>query len=426
LIPTFSLALFKKIYFKNKLKFLELTFLSLFLVFLPSLEAPKNIFLVGYLIVALYRQSQTPSSKWSTWDWVFLSLIISSFLSSLFPFVAGGSEWKGFRGMLLWVTFGWTLFRSDYNEREKKYLFIFSIIMTFPPLIWGLVELLILHTKSQLQLHSVGHVNHSAIYLCIIFGAYFTIFINQLQTLKKINTLLNIFPIFLFLVALNITESRGAFGIALILMPAIIFLSKMKIKLKTILLAIFLIFTISISFLGTTSAVNDQIKGMSKKDNLGIGERGKIWRRALEVAKINPWLGIGNGNWNSIKTDQIKSSVESRGEIFNTEDFALQHYHPHPHNIYLSNLVDRGILGLIIFLSFMFIWLITLINSYKKFNHESKAMLFIMGSFSAWVTIFGIGVVNTTFHHENALLALFFLSLHLNYLRQKNQLKLFN
>ena len=106
-----------------------------------------------------------------------------------------------------------------------------------------------------------------------------------------------------------------------------------------------------------------------------------------------------------------------------TENFDLKNNHPH--NIYLSNLVDRGIFGFIIFLSFMFIWLITLINSYKKFNHNPKAMLFIMGSFSAWMSIFGIGFVNTTFHHENALLALFFLSLHLSFLRQKNQLKLF-
>jgi len=59
-MPTFSLASIKKIYFKNKLKFLELAFLSLFLAFLPSLEAPKNIFLGSYLITALYRQSQLP------------------------------------------------------------------------------------------------------------------------------------------------------------------------------------------------------------------------------------------------------------------------------------------------------------------------------------------------------------------------------
>ena len=129
-MPTFSLAPFKKIYLKNKLKFLELTFLSLFLAFLPSLEAPKNIFLVSYLITALYRQSQLNSSKWSVWDWIFLSLITSSFLSALFPFVAGGYEWRGFRNMLFWVIFGWTLYRSEYNESEKKYLFIFAIHVT--------------------------------------------------------------------------------------------------------------------------------------------------------------------------------------------------------------------------------------------------------------------------------------------------------
>ena len=166
-MPNISLASFKKIYLKNKLKFLELTFLSLFLAFLPSLEAPKNIFLAGYLITALYRQSQLPLSKWSIWDWVFLSLIISSFLSSLFPFITGGSEWKGFRGMLLWITFGWTLFRSDYSANEKKYLFIFAILITIPPLGWGLMEHLILHTKKALELHSVGNTNHFLTKWCV-------------------------------------------------------------------------------------------------------------------------------------------------------------------------------------------------------------------------------------------------------------------
>ena len=117
-MPTFSFASLKKIYFNNQLKFLELTFLSLFLAFLPSVEAPKNIFLAGYLITALYRQSQLPRSKWGIWDWVFLPLIFSSFLSALFPFIATGSEWKSFRGILLWIIFGWTLYRSEYNEKE--------------------------------------------------------------------------------------------------------------------------------------------------------------------------------------------------------------------------------------------------------------------------------------------------------------------
>ena len=421
-MPTFSLASLKKIYFKNKLKFLELTFLSLFLAFLPSLEAPKNIFLASYLITALYRQSQLPSSKLNVWDWVFLSLIASSFLSALFPFMAGGSEWKGFRGMLLWITFGWTLFRTDYNEKEKKYLFIFAILMTLPPLIWGLTQSLVLHTKDSLQLHSVGHVNHSAIYLCMMAGASISLLLSQFQKSQKkyifVTTLLCIFLIS----SVVISQSRGTFGIVFLLAFALLLLSKFPIKIKTIFLILLSIFLITIVFIKPVLVVEKQINYQNNHDVLS--QRDKVWRASLEVARLNPIFGIGGGNWKQINIDQLKSSVESRGETFVAEDFALQW--GHPHNIYLSNLVDRGILGLITFLSLMSIWLITLIKSYKKYNQDSKAMLFIAGSFSAWSTIFGIGFVNTTFHHENALLALFFLSLHLNYLRQKNQLKLFS
>ena len=235
-MPTFLLAPFKKIYLKNKLKFLELSFLSLFLAFLPSLEAPKNIFLASYLITALYRQSQLPSSKLNIWDWVFLSLIFSSLLSALFPFVAGGSEWKGFRGVLLWVTFGWTLFRTDYNEKEKKYLFIFAVLMTLPPLVWGITQLLILFTKDSLQIHSVGHVNHSAIYLCMMAGASISILLSQFQKSQKkyifATTLLCIFLIS----SVIISQSRGAFGIVFLLAFALILLGKLSVKIKTIFL----------------------------------------------------------------------------------------------------------------------------------------------------------------------------------------------
>jgi O-antigen ligase len=334
----------------------------------------------------------------------------------------GGSEWKGFRGMLIWITFGWTLYRADYNFDEKKYLFIFVILMTVPPLLWGLTQLMILFTRDTLQLHSVGHVNHSAIYLCMMAGASLAFLSSQFQTLKKKYTfLLTLLSIFL-LSAVVISQSRGAFGIVFLLVFALFLLSKLSVKIKTISLSLLAIFLINIIFIIPAPVIQKQITNQNNHDILS--QRDKVWRASFEVARLNPLLGIGGGNWKKIKLDQIKSSVESRGETFNEDDFALQW--GHPHNIYLSNLVDRGILGLITFLSFMFIWLITLIKSYKKFNQDSKAMLFIMGSFSAWTTIFGIGFVNTTFHHENALLALFFLGLHLNYLRQKNQLKLFS
>jgi O-antigen ligase len=253
-------------------------------------------------------------------------------------------------------------------------------------------------------------------------GAGLSLLISQLQSAQKKYVFITGL-LFIFLISsVIISQSRGAFGIIFLLAFALTLLSKISIKIKAILLASLTILLATIVFIKPVLVIEKQINYQNGHDVLS--QRDKIWRKAFEVARLNPLLGIGNGNWNSITIDQIKSSIESRGEIFDAEKFKMEH--PHPHNIYLSNLVDRGILGFITFLSFMFIWLITLIKSYKKFNQDSKAMLFIMGSFSAWTTIFGIGFVNTTFHHENALLALFFLSLQLNYLRQKNQLKLFS
>ena len=284
------------------------------------------------------------------------------------------------------------------------------------------MQYLFLHTKEALQLYSVGHVNHSAIYLCMMAGASFSFLLSQLQAARK-KYIFVAALLFIFLAAsVIITDSRGAFGIAFLLIYSMLFLSKISVKTKIFCLGLLSTFLVTIIFIMPAPVIEKQIGYQNSHDILS--QRDKVWRASFEVARLNPLLGIGGGNWKQINIDQLKSSVESRGETFNAEEFALQY--GHPHNIYLSNLVDRGILGFITFLSFMLIWLITLIKSYKKFNQDSKAMLFVMGSFSAWTTIFGIGFVNTTFHHENALLALFFLGLHLNYLRQKNQLKLFN
>jgi O-antigen ligase len=421
-MPNVLFTPLKKIYFKNKLKFLELIFLSLFLAFLPSFEAPKNIFLLSYLVTALYRQSQLPSIKWSLWDWVFLSLILSSFITALFPGISGGYEWKGFRGMLIWIIFGWTLSRSDYIFDEKKYFFIFAIIATLPALAWGLIDFLLSHSKNNLELHSVGHVNHSAIYLCMIVGATFALLIDQLHYIKMKNVFIGCILSSVLFSSVVLTQSRGAFGIIILLVLALFLFSKLSIKIKVTSVALISILLIAIIFIKPVEVVKKQITNQA--DHNVLAYRDNVWRASFEIAKFNLLLGIGNGNWRLINPDQIKTAVESRGETFDEKDFAL--HWGHAHNIYLSNLVDRGILGLIIFLNFSFIWLITLINSYKKYNQDPRAMLFIMGSFSAWTTIFGIGFVNTTFHHENALLALFFLALHLSYLRQKNQLKLFS
>ena len=148
--------------------------------------------------------------------------------------------------MLFWVIFGWALYRSDYSEPEKNYLYILAILMTLPPLIWGLTELLILNSTSALQLHSVGHVNHSAIYLCMITGAMASFILVQLQTAQKKYVFIAIFFLIVLSASVIISQSRGAFGILFLLIYTLILLVKLSIKIKTIMLSLLTIFLITI------------------------------------------------------------------------------------------------------------------------------------------------------------------------------------
>jgi hypothetical protein len=76
------------------------------LLSLPSLEAPKNIFLILFLATSLYRQyAKKTRDPWGLWDWIFLCYIASAFLSAAFAGIPHGAEWVGFSSFLIWTGF---------------------------------------------------------------------------------------------------------------------------------------------------------------------------------------------------------------------------------------------------------------------------------------------------------------------------------
>ena len=161
--------------------------------------------------------------------------------------------------MLLWVTFGWTLYRSDYTFEEKKYLFIFAILMTIPPLVWGLTQVLILFTNKDLQLHSVGHVNHSAIYLCIITSVAFSLLINQLKRARQKYIFTTSLLLILFIYCVILSQSRAAFGITILLISFMILLSSLTKRLKALLLTVVGVLLVCIIFVRPVKVIEKQI-----------------------------------------------------------------------------------------------------------------------------------------------------------------------
>ena len=402
---------------ENKLKALELALLGLMVLALPSIEAPKNIFLVLFVVVALFRQISTKSFSWQFWDWLFLLCIGSALLSATYAGFAPGDEWKGFRVLVTYISVGWLVSRANYTKTEMAWLFGVAVIGVIPPLIWGFCQYLWLHTKRDLQLHSVGHVNHSAIYLAIIFGASVGASLSLWQSASvKIRVTLISLSVFLLL-SLFVGDSRGAIGVAILLAFILISVLSRQTKIKWIAYGVLVISALLAASL-YSGAVTKQI-GLQKKGMI-LSYRDKVWNVSLEASRFYPVLGIGLDNWKLIKREDIKKSVEARNQVYNPDNY----YFPgHSHNVYLTALVERGYLGLSVLLLLVFAWLRQLVKTFALTRNDATAAYLWAGSFSAWLVTFGVGTVNTTLHHEHGILAFLFLGLYLSYARQHAQSK---
>ena len=410
------LCLYKNLqrtYYKDPLKYLELAFLSLMLLSLPSIEAPKNIFLILFLITSLYRQYTIKTQDpWRLWDWIFLSYIASAFLSAIFAGIPNGTEWGGFRSFLIWTGFAWLLSRTQYESKEIIWIIWVTILGTLPPLAWGLIQFMVIHTKDTLQLNSVGHVNHSAIYLGIILGAALSVTLSIWRDVGLIKRIGLIFLPIIFFIGIIIGQSRGVFGISLIRLSLIILLIPNPKKIKAIAFALFAI-VLGLMPLMNAAIIQKQIA--SQNANNTLSDRDRVWNVSIDAAYFYPIFGVGNGNWNRITLEDLKKLRDERGVPFDPTNYVTGV--GHSHSLYLASLVERGIVGFIVLIVFMGSWLVTLIRSYCKLKTSTQGSYIWGASLSAWIVTCGVGFVNSTFHHEHAILALLFLGLHLGYLK---------
>jgi O-antigen ligase len=153
----------------------------------------------------------------------------------------------------------------------------------------------------------------------------------------------------------------------------------------------------------------------SQNANHNLSDRDRVWSVSIEAARFYPIFGVGNGNWNRITLDDLKKSREERNVPFDEKNYAIQY--GHSHSLYLSSLVERGIAGFVIIIIFMGTWLATLIKSYNKLKSSTQGAYIWGSSLSAWIVTCGVGLVNSTFHHEHVILALLLLGLHFGYLK---------
>jgi len=389
-----------------KLLNLEIACLIALLIFLPSFEAPKNLFLLAYVFFALLRQfKESRLTHLDKLDYIFIAFFFSALFSSLFP-VLHGHEWRGFRSFVTVFLFGWVFARTEYSKQTIKTLFLVSIFALLPPLFLGLYHLLWTKELNFLLINSVGYVNASGLYLTTIASASLGYLLSL--NLKRTNPYYYSFwiaLIILFNFSLLEASSRSSFFALIITSMLIIIFS--KISYKKIFLSMFFLILVVCFFLKAPVFEKHMI---NLKNHDVLSQRDKLWNVSIETLRASPSLfGIGINNYGLVDEKMIKASVEDRNVFYNPNNYF---YSTLNHNVYLASIIERGLFGALILITFMLYWAGRLYGGIKLLFRGDQHFYLWAGSMTAFSSVFLVGFVHTTLVHEPGILTFFFFGLY--------------
>src|SRR5258708_4822022 len=140
--------------------------------FLPLYEAPKNVLWLVFVALWLVNRVRARDfgGRWDGWDTLIALWIASGFATAGFAGLRG-DEWRAALDLVRYGSALWVLKRSRYPERVWVLLVASLFAGTVATLALGYWKMLIAGSTDLLTLNSVGHVNHSAVYMSIMLGA---------------------------------------------------------------------------------------------------------------------------------------------------------------------------------------------------------------------------------------------------------------
>ncbi len=188
------------------------------------------------------------------------------------------------------------------------------------------------------------HPSYLAMYVILSLLISFEALSDISQTIVKRGGWLIL--ILTFLIVLYLLSSRAGILAGLIVCPLyFVFKFYKKISGWIIILAVALILFIFFNIAKTNTRINYALE-MISGDNINISahrdERYNIWSSAFGVIKNNFILGVGTGD----ACSELKKEFLKRGYVEGYYD------NMNSHNQYIEILLESGIIGLIIFLSF--------------------------------------------------------------------------
>jgi O-antigen ligase len=388
----------------------------------PVVEMPKNLFSVLVMVVWLFNRVKVRDfgGPWRIWDSIFLGLVVAPVLVAIMAPIHY-HEWRGIRDVLRFVGVGWVLSRSDFSLTQLKIILLSTMVGALFALGLGGMELA-LGASKQLELHSVGHVNHSAVYLVMAFGVAiaFTLvgFLSPTEASGKAIKLrawrwFFLFCAAAFAVGLLIGASRIAVLAALVLGVLICVSAAWRSKLPIGLLALATVIAAGAMWVAPPWLLQKHNRNV--EHNNMLANRDFLWSRAMTAFREYPLFGIGTGNFSQIHTPILKQWRANQGRKYEpSADFGSDH----AHSVYFNTLAERGAVGLSVVLALFLAWFISVARYMPRWQVEAKAgesepaalvWIIWVGALSGLTATAFVGLFNTTLQTENGVFCMILL-----------------
>ncbi len=377
-------------------------FLALLLIVLPSFESPKNIFSLLFVIswVLIAKKNQDWGGRWRLIDTIFLLWMAADIIVGINAVVTHNMPAKGSADLIRFILVGWAISRSRFTMQQIIVLCVTAIVFSVVPLLYSYWNC---NGGSCVELNSVGHVNHTAIYLSIVYAVSLSLLVFNFQTLGNLLKIVLAIAIVILAYVIVDTNSRAASGLFLIVsLMAMAYAVYYYQNQYSIVISISSLMLLSaVLFYNPPPVVNKFIKGSPL---IGSSIRQGIRNFSYYAFKANPILGVGFGNFANLDHNDIEKVVIKDKGVYNKNK-----YRPfaHPHNVYYTYLVSGGI---VIFTIFSWFWLQIVRIVFQVYKYSGEKWL-VFSATSVVMINLGIGWVNTTLAAEHALLSMFVLGL---------------
>lgn len=384
------------------MKKVELIALLALCLFLPLYEAPKSLAWLAYVIAWLANRVRRRDfgGPWDLWDTLIALWMASAFVVAAFAGL-DGDEWRAGVDVIRYGSVLWLLKRSDYPDKEQRLVLYTLVISALGGLavahwqVWAL-------RAEFLELNSVGHVNHTAIYCAIMLGAC-------AAWLFAGGGLLAAATVLVILFSVVVSASRAGIGVALFML-LVLGLGWWPRSRRPLAVAVLLVgVTAAVLVMGRAEVVVKHQRNIEQQNVLSY--RDGIWRAALAAWERYPLFGIGIDNYKLVKMDLVKRWREEAGKPFDAKDYSE---FPHAHSLYLTALAERGVVGAAALAAVLLAWFIALVRYRPRRESTDDQVLWWGAAAGAFIITTGVGLVNTTLHHEHGILAMLFLGLWLS------------